>query len=332
MIAARPGDKHDLAQVLEGLFPSFAEYRGKLGGRSVDGATAEKDKRIFHPRFFRQYFLLKVPSELFSQKEFNAFQSPIRSATEDEVKRKTSEMVRSLEQEDFKRWHFVHRIETVFEGFNATTKRGLCRGLVANSQLWSSDAFEFFDAVRCIRMALSDMKDSSDRQAFLMIVTAESTSTLCALLMVEMLQKEAPEVMPPDHRPIEMALAEKMRRHYLDSGAPSIFEEFSADAGKIEPIQLLFGWRRLGPDAAQDQERYLVDLFARRPADMNGLLKSMFRIEFMDDYTALKPLINYDRLAELIDRNAEILDQSKVQDFRNRYAAERQKSHNESDD
>jgi len=65
---------------------------------------------------------------------------------------------------------------------------------------------------------------------------------------------------------------------------------------------------------------------------MNGLLKSMFRIEFMDDYTALKPLINYDRLAELIDRNAEILDQSKVQDFRNRYAAERQKSHNESDD
>jgi len=247
MIAARPGDKHDLAQVLEGLFPSFAEYRGKLGGRSVDGATAEKDKRIFHPRFFRQYFLLKVPSELFSQKEFNAFQSSIRSATEDEVKRKTSEMVRSLEQEDFKRWHFVHRIETVFEGFNATTKRGLCRGLVANSQLWSSDAFEFFDAVRCIRMALSDMKDSSDRQAFLMIVTAESTSTLCALLMVEMLQKEAPEVMPPDHRPIEMALAEKMRRHYLDSGAPSIFEEFSADAGKIEPIQLLFGWRRLGP-------------------------------------------------------------------------------------
>ncbi len=172
---------------------------------------------------------------------------------------------------------------------------------------------------------------SSDRQAFLMIVTAESTSTLCALLMVEMLQKEAPEVMPTDSRPIDMALAEKMRRHYLVSGAPSIFEEFSTDAGKIEPIQLLFGWRRLGPDAALDQERYLLDLFVRRPADMNGLLKSMFRIEFMDDYTALKPLIKYDLLAELIARNADALDQSKVQEFRNRYAAERGEAPNESD-
>jgi len=58
----------------------------------------------------------------------------------------------------------------------------------------------------------------------------------------------------------------------------------------------------------------------------------MFRIEFMDDYTALKPLINYDQLAELIDRNADALDQSKVQEFRNRYAAKRGESHNESDD
>jgi hypothetical protein len=42
----------------------------------------------------------------------------------------------------------------------------------------------------------------------------------------------------------------------------------------------------------------------------------------MDDYTALKPLIDYKGLSELIALNEGILDPEKVQQFRKRYEAE----------
>jgi len=82
---------------------------------------------------------------------------------------------------------------------------------------------------------------------------------------------------------------------------------------------LLLGWRRLGPDAISDQQKYLNDLFVRRTADLNWLLKSMFRIDFMDDYTVLKPLIDYGTLAKLIDQNKKSLDESGVQKLRKQY-------------
>ena len=48
----------------------------------------------------------------------------------------------------------------------------------------------------------------------------------------------------------------------------------------------------------------------------------MFRVEFLDDYTSLKPLINYRELSRLIDRHVELLDSDKVEQFRARYEAE----------
>ena len=100
---------------------------------------------------------------------------------------------------------------------------------------------------------------------------------------------------------------------------PPVFDEFSTDAARIDPIRLLLGWRTLGPDAASDQQKYLDDLFVRRPTDLNWFLKFMFRIEFLDDYLALKPLIDYSRLAELIEGNKDVLDKSKVEEFTKRY-------------
>ena len=48
----------------------------------------------------------------------------------------------------------------------------------------------------------------------------------------------------------------------------------------------------------------------------------MFRVDFIDDYSALKLLINYKELSDLITRNESFLDPTKVQEFRNRYTGE----------
>ena len=81
-------------------------------------------------------------------------------------------------------------------------------------------------------------------------------------------------------------------------------------------------------DAQANQRQYLSELLERRPADLNLFLKSMFRVEFMDDYTALKPFIDYDLLSKLIERNSHLLDAAKVEQFRKQYKAERE--HNNS--
>jgi hypothetical protein len=318
-----PPDKRYVSKLLEDLFPHFAQYKNKSRSGSVDANQAEKSKRIFHPRCFRQYFLLKVPSELFSQEEFNAFLSSIRNASEEGVIATFNKTFQAVKTEDFKRYHFVHRIETIFDDLGLATARGLCRALAQNSSIWTSDAFEFLISVRCTRKTLLKMKESSERESFLQLVVLESSSSLCALLLVEILEKEARETLPSDLQQIRHVLKNKLRERYLTSGSPSIFEELSTDMGRIEPIQFLMGWRRLGPDAELDQKRYLVELFNRRPTDLNFLLKSMFRVEFLDDYNSLKPLFDYDRLAELINKNAALLDSAKVEEFRTRYEAER---------
>ena len=46
----------------------------------------------------------------------------------------------------------------------------------------------------------------------------------------------------------------------------------------------------------------------------------MFRVDFIDDYTTLKPLIDYKELSELITANESALDPAIVRQFRERYA------------
>jgi hypothetical protein len=48
----------------------------------------------------------------------------------------------------------------------------------------------------------------------------------------------------------------------------------------------------------------------------------MFRVKFIDDYTALKPLIDYKELSDMITRDEGVLNPEKVKSFRERYAAE----------
>ena len=317
-------DKKYVEEILVDLFPRFAEYKGRYLGRTNNEGDAEKNRRIYHPRCFRQYFQLKVPSELFSQREFDAFLSRIRGASEEKVITLFNESFRALENEDFKRYHFLHRIEGVFDGFSLEVARGLCRGFAQNSSIWSSDAFEFMISVRCTRTTLQKTPQESEKERFLVTIIRESTSSLCALLLVQILQKEDRSALPSKLAAVTDALKQKLREKYLGADAPSIFEEFKTDMGRIEPIQFLLSWKLLGADAEAEQRQYLLNLLDRRPADLDMFLKSMFRVEFMDDYAALKQLIDYDLLAPLVEKHAAALDRQKVEEFRKRRMADQQ--------
>ena len=65
--ASVPAERRYVFRLLGDLFPQFAKYEDVFGVQAVNAEEAENARRIFHPRCFRQYFLLKVPSEALPQ-------------------------------------------------------------------------------------------------------------------------------------------------------------------------------------------------------------------------------------------------------------------------
>jgi hypothetical protein len=319
-----PPEKRYVSQLLVDLFPNFAQYRRKsISGGTYEG-DAESQRRIFHPRCFRQYFLLRVPSELFSQKELKSFTSSIRHLREDKAADAFGKAFRALAKEDFKRWHFMYRLESVTNELRLESARGLCRGMAQNASVWRWDALELMIAVNCTRETLRRIADAAERQELLRSIIQESTSNLYTVDLIWLLEKDASPELLSDLEEVKSHATKHLKAQYFAADAPSVFEQFGGanPIQDIGPVQFLFGWKHLGTDAEADQRHYLEGLFGRRPEDLNELLKQMFRVRFIDDYTALKPLIDYRVLADLITRNESILDSEKVRNFRERYNAE----------
>jgi len=296
MMAAVPPDKQYVTKMLENLFPQFAKYTGDLRPSHIYLTDCEKEKRIFHPRFFMQYFLLKVPSEYFSETDFKNFVASLKDTDELKAAEVFNKVFQTLLAEDFKRWHFMHRIENVFEDFELETKRGLCEGMAQNSSIWSSDAFELQIAFRCTRTVILGMSESSNRVQFLRAIIKESASDVYSHCVVWWLEKDAPADLLSVLAQVKPYFESQLRAHYLISDPPSVFEQFASTNPKVQSIdstQLLFGWRRLGTAAEADQQEYLRNLFTRHPHNLNAFLALLFRVEFLDDYTTLKPLIDY---------------------------------------
>ena len=344
-----PEETQYVFRLLEDLFPHFAEYRKKFTAKHIDPVEAEGKRRIFHPRCFPQYFTLKTPSELFPQRAFDAFFSSVRNSREDEAAAAFSRTFRSIVSEDFKRWHFMHLVENRFEDFGLQAQRGLCRGMAQNSKLWQADAFELMIAVRSTRETFSRIAEGEERRDLLRAIARESESDFYTLMLVRRLEDELqkdPSMLadgeqwkalgfPPektetnrerlaDLQEIKGYIKERLREHYLIPDAPSVFEQYCFDTqgspvNRIEPNLFLFNWQYLGSDAQSDQRQYLLSLFNRRPDQINQFLKLLFRVDFIDDYTQLKPLIDYKELSELITHNENILDKEKVRQFRERY-------------
>jgi hypothetical protein len=337
--------------LLARLFPKFAEYHhGRRGTtKSMASSEAEKSRHIFHPRCFRQYFSLSVPTELFSQSEFSAFRSAIRARHEGQVAKAFSDQFQTLFNQEFKRWHFMHVIASNWEGFGMTEARGLCRGMARSSLPWVLDAFELGDAVDVTGATLLQIKEGEERRTFLHEVVRESASPVYRFLLLNRLEEKLndPSGIPAGWRfraagfgnsrtpassevlsdiaEAKLMLKVQMRESYIVPNAPSIFQQLeSLGPRRIEPIVVLFEWQKLGEDAASDQQTYLIDLFERRPEDLKAFLPLMFRVEFIDDYTTLKALIDYRKLSELIDKNEDILDAQKVAQFRKRFASDAQ--------
>jgi hypothetical protein len=324
MMASVPADKRYVSQMLEDLFPYFAIYTGKPMSTLTYETDPEKTRRIFHPRCFRQYFLLRVPSELFSEKELKSFVSSMRHLGDDKAAEAFNKAFRALVKDDFKRWHFMERLESVVDELELDGARGLCRGMAQNASIWRSDAFELMIAVRCTRQTLGRMTGTSERLELLRAIIRESTSDLYALNLIWWLEKDASAPLLADLQEIKSYAMEHLRARYLGPDAPSVFEQFGgADPTQnIDPTQFLFAWSQLGRNAEADQRQYLQNLFARRPQNLDEFLKLMFRVRFIDDYTQLKSLIDYRELSQLITRNEAVLNPERVKNFRDRYNAE----------
>jgi hypothetical protein len=320
------GDSPEVLQLLSDLFPYFAAYRRGSKPETSGAAEAEKNKRLFHPRYFWQYFLLKVPSQLFSQREFSAFVASLQQLDEEGVAQLFSKVFRSMISEDFKRWYFMHLIEGRFDQLGLLPRRGLCRGMARNSSLWSFDAFELSTGVNCTHEALRATTDGPEKRAFLHNVIEESESDLYALTLywrLEKLEKEAQGKLLPVLQEVRGPLRNRLRSHYLSPDAQSVFQQYGKLAtGGIEPNQFLFSWQALDAEAKSDARNYLRALFKRNPKDLDEFLKLMFRVDFIDDYTILKPLIDYKELWELISLNERTLDPDRVRKFRQRYEAD----------
>ena len=189
MEASVPAEKQYVLLLVESMFPHFAAYRGKRAAEGLSPVEAEKNRRIFHPRSFRQYFLSKIPSELFPQKEFEKFLASVKKMNEEDAAEKFAETFQSMANEDFKRWHFMHLIENRFEEFELQVALGLCRGMARKSALWPTDAFELMIAIRSTRDTPKKIGDSAARREFLSAIVGESASGLYTLVLVRRLEE-----------------------------------------------------------------------------------------------------------------------------------------------
>lgn len=315
-----PPDKQYVFALLARLFPLYAESQAGFTFQREGETGGEKDKRIWHPRFFRQYFLFRVPPELFSQKQFNSFLSDLRLASEREAMQTFDKLFAGLMEESFKRWHFMHLIDGRLSDVPLQAARGICRGMAKNSSVWTRDAFEFNIGIRANYQTLRRIESSEDRKAFLILLIDDCSSALYALHIFWVIQdsKDVDQAVLSDVKALEPHMKDWMRAKYLVPNAPSVFDQFKS----IDPVQTLFAWRRLGPDADLEEKQYLRELFTRDPASLDKLLKLMFRVEFIDDYAALKPIFDYDELSRFIEMNKGKLDPERVQQFERRLKQE----------
>jgi hypothetical protein len=339
--ATVPPNKHYVLKLISDLFPHFAAHENKFTD-SIDGVAAEKERRLCHPRYFRPYFLLKAPTELFSQKDFQLFCKSLSGQSDGRTIDVFNRTYRAI-KEDYTRWHFMHLIDIAFDDFQLNARQALCRAM-AQTLLWQADAFELLIANRRTGEIFKGIATSGERQQFVRAIVAESASTLYTLILIRRIEHDLGSVLPEgvqyrvigfdrpdsgllrsDIENVKMFATLHVRQLYLKPDLPSVFEQFGglgSGVNRIEPNMFLFNWQHLGTDAQTDERKYIQELFTRRPEDLNRFLSLMFRAPFIDDYTQLKPLIDYKALSELIIANEDVLDRQKVEQFRERYKAE----------
>jgi hypothetical protein len=230
-----PGNQYVFSLVGD-LFPSFARYEGRFNVSTPD--NAERDRRLFHPRHFRQYFVFRAPSEYFSQKQFNEFYASLKESTEEVAIEKFNKIFRSLIAEEFKRWHFMHMIDGKLESFSLEAAKGLCRGMAQNSSHWGRDAFEFDIAIRCSYQTLLRIPDSSKRQTLVRQIIDESSSALYSLHVIWVIEttKDVDSAIVADLETLKPHLKKHLASQYLGPDAPSIYDQFD----NVWPHTLLF--------------------------------------------------------------------------------------------
>src|SRR6185437_825449 len=114
---------------------------------------------------------------------------------------------------------------------------------------------------------LLKLKSSTERQGFLRNVIEASTSSLYTVCLIWIIEKnkEVDRTVLPDIEAVKPFAQQWMAKRYLVPDPPSVYDEFKS----IDPNQVLFGWRRLGPGAEADQRSYIRNLLSSSPESLD---------------------------------------------------------------
>jgi len=287
--------------LLSDLFPQIRQFLTDVEYRQPSARQGDSEKlmRISHHLHFRQYFVSRVPSELYPRAEELRLESSLQGLDRAAAAEKVSGEFDSLNAEVEKRWHFVHTLSANINSMAKEEAIGVCLGLSRGSREWSIDAFELEETVRDIGTTCKRLT-ADEIQVFLREVIDSSTSVLFTLVAISRMEnKDAPYKLDATvMAPIKGYLASAVREILTKPSAPSVFDMYKG----IDPNRVLLGWRALGPQAAQDQEQYLLNELDK-PAVLDKFLATLFRVDFIDDYEALRPLIDYRKLSALIQKH-----------------------------
>ncbi|HEY3930589.1 MAG TPA: hypothetical protein VGL89_19610 [Candidatus Koribacter sp.] len=311
----------EVVQLVASMFPLVSDAMRTYPYHFGVSGSAEKTKRIFHPRYFQQYFQFNVPPRLYSERELREFSRRVRAASEEEAVTVFKNEFSRLYDQEFKRFRFVQKV-CELENLSEGVKRGISRGMVQVADAWSPDAFEYHLSETFITMLLSAIPKEDQSAFFERLLRESSLDTL----LTDVLWKatKLPANIGQEFRELAAAadLAElrrlavsRLKAKYCVPSPPNML-----DMNFLSGTRLAFGWRALGVDGERSLRDYFGQLFEADPTNLLKYTKWIFHSAVIDEYLAFKDLFDYaDLRRRIAEADESVRSSPDVQNFINRY-------------
>lgn len=282
--------------LLSQLFPYVDEWK-RSGGFSFgmyygEQAEAEKDKRICHPRFFKQYFVMRVPEDYLSQKERRDFRLALDKAqSAEDAERLFVKTYESILSTIIKRWQFFKFVQELASAQDHQAE-GLAMGAAKVARHLTADAFEWENALNTILNAARAAGPGATRLVLRAMSETESDAFV-VFIHARFNDDKQPELQDiVDVEQLKNAMLHRFRKKYIDQSSSSSIFELPDDT----VVRIIFPWARWGGDA--DIAQLLQRELANRPARAINILHLIFPRAFIIDANAWKRFIDFRELYE----------------------------------
>jgi hypothetical protein len=263
------GQAKEVTDLLSRLFPAYATYVGggfklSLRRRTEDLGEGEKEKRIFHPDFFTNYFRYQVPEAMFGATELEAFINGMNaiSSVQDCVKY-FSDFFMAFPKQSPRREDFLRRIALSVGRFKDTQAEALAYGAAKHARDFVYDSIMFMvaEAGRAIVLVFEvaqRFSRSSKVQQILERSIADSTDDTFALRILTLSteterNKILVDVSHVNPDALKRVFAERMERRYgpqvdisqvkITEGDRTAFVIWAQSSDKARSLEIDF-WRR----------------------------------------------------------------------------------------